>query len=63
MITAISMDSFIPSSANLATNETVTTINFDDQLISKSIVALNPNKAHGHDRLSTISISKPLSVI
>ena len=44
--------SSIPSSVNLATNEAVTTVNFDDQLISKLIVALNPNKAHGHDGLS-----------
>ena len=47
--TAISTDSSIPSSVNLTTNETATKINFDDQLISKLIVALNPNKAHGHD--------------
>ena len=45
--TAISTDSSIPSFVNLAINETVTTINFDEQLISKLIVALNPNKAHG----------------
>ena len=50
--TAISTDSSIPSSVNLATNEAVTTVNFDEQLISKLIVALNPNKAHGHDGLS-----------
>ena len=31
---------------------TVTTIKFDEQLASKLIVALNPNKAHGHDGLS-----------
>ena len=68
--TAISTDSSIPSSVNLATNETVTKINFDKQLISKLIVALNPNKAHGHEGLSTCmlpvgsdSISKPLSII
>ena len=42
--TAISSDSSIPSSVNLATNETVTNTNFDEQLISKLIVALNPNK-------------------
>ena len=48
----ISTDSSIPSSVNLATNEAVTTVNFDEQLISKLIVALNPNKAHGHDGLS-----------
>ena len=47
------MNSSIPSSVNYATNETVTKINFDEQLISKLIVALNPNKAHGHDGLST----------
>ena len=41
----------IPSSVNLA-NEAVTTVYFDEQLISKLIVALNPNKAHGHDWLS-----------
>ena len=50
--TAISSDSYIPSSVNLRTNETVTKINFDEQLISKLMVALNPNKAHGHDGLS-----------
>ena len=32
---AISSDSSIPSFVNLATNETVTTICFDEQLISK----------------------------
>ena len=40
------------TSFNLATNEAVTTVNFDEQLISKLIVALNPNKVHGHDELS-----------
>ena len=67
--TAISPDSSIPSSVSLATNEIVTTINFE-QLISKLIVALNPNKAHGHDGLSirmllmgSGSISKSLSII
>ena len=56
---------FQPSSVNLATNETVTKINVDEQLISKLIVALNPNKAHGHDGLSIrmLQISKPLSII
>ena len=44
--TATSTDSSIPSSVNLATNETVTKINFHEQVISKLIVALNPNKAH-----------------
>ena len=45
-------------------------INFDEQLISKLIVVLNPNKAHGYDGLSirmlqigSYSISKPLSII
>ena len=47
--TAISTDSSIPSSLNLAINETITTVNFDEQLISNLIVALSPNKAHGHD--------------
>ena len=68
--TVISTDSSIPSSVKLAANETVTKINFDEQLISKLIVALNPNKAHGHDGLSirmlqmgSDSISKPLSII
>ena len=50
--TAISTDSSIPASVNLAKNKAVTTVFFDEQLISKLIVALNPNKAHGHDRLS-----------
>ena len=50
--TAICADSSIPSSVNLATNEAVTTVNFDKQLISKLLVALNPNKSHGHDGLS-----------
>ena len=68
--TVISTDSSIPSSVNLKTNETVTKINFDEQLISKLIVALNPNKAHGHDGLSirmlqmgSDSICKFLSII
>ena len=68
--TAISTDSSTSSSVNLATNETVTKINFDEQLISKLIVALNPNKAHGHDGLSirmlqmgSDSISKPPSIV
>ena len=50
--TAISTDSSIPSSVNLTTNETVTEIDFDEQLISKLIVALNTNKAHANDGLS-----------
>ena len=50
--TAISTDSSIPSPVNFATNAAVTTVNFDEQLISKLIVALNPNKVHGHDGLS-----------
>ena len=33
--TSISTDRSIPFSVNLATNETATTINFDEQLISK----------------------------
>ena len=68
--TAISADSSIPSSVNFVTNETVTAINLDKQLISKLLVALNPNKADGHDELSIFmlqmgsdSISKPLSII
>ena len=40
------------SSVNLATNETVTKINFDEQSISNLIAALRPNKAHGYDGLS-----------
>ena len=66
----VSTDSSIPSSVILATNKTATTIIFDEQLISKLIVDLNPNKAHGHDGLSICmlqigsgSISKPLSII
>ena len=66
----ISTDSSTPCSVNLATNETATTVNFDEQLISRFIVALNPNKAHGHDGLSirmlqmgSDFISKPLSII
>ena len=46
------MDSFKHTSDNLLTKETLTTINFDEQLISKLISNLNPNKAHGHDGLS-----------
>ena len=70
MCDTISTDSSIPSSVNLATNEIVTKINFEEQLISKLIVALNPNKGHGHDELSfpmlqigSDSISKPLSLM
>ena len=68
--TTISTDSSIPSSVNLVTNETVTKINFDQELISNLIVALNTNKAHGHDGLSvrmlqmdSDSIPKPLPII
>ena len=67
--TTISTDSSIPSSVNLATNETATEIHFHEQLISKLIVALNPNKAHGRDRLSIRMLqmgslnSKLLSII
>lgn len=46
------MNSFKHPSVNPATNETLTTITFDEQLISKLISGLNPNKAHGHDGLS-----------
>ena len=67
--TVISTDSSIPFSVNIKTNESVSKINFDEQLISKLIVALNPNKAHGHDGLSirmlqmgSDSICKPLSI-
>ena len=49
---------------------TVTTINFDKQLNSKLIVALNPSKAYDHDGLSirilqmgSDFISKPLSIL
>ena len=68
--TAISIDSFILSSFNLATNESVNIINFDEQLISKLIVVLNPIKAYGYDWLSirlhqmgSDFISKSLSII
>ena len=62
--TSISTDSSIPSSVNLATNEAVTTVNFDEQLISKLIVALNPNKAHGHDGLQFVYFNNmPFSII
>ena len=47
--TAISTQGSIPYSVNLAKNETVTKINFDEQFISNLIVALNPDKGHGHD--------------
>ena len=43
--TAISTDNSITFSVNLATNETVTKTNFDEQLISKLIITLNPNNA------------------
>ena len=42
--TAISTDSSTPSSVNLATNEAVTTVNFDEQLILMLIVAINPSQ-------------------
>ena len=67
--TAISTDSFIPPSVNLATNAHVTKINFVDQLISKLIVPSNPNKGHGCDGISirmpqmgSDGISKSLSI-
>ena len=43
--TAISTDNSITFSVNLATNETVTKTDFDEQLISKLIITLNPNNA------------------
>ena len=43
--TVFSSDSSIPSSVNLATNEKVTKISFDEYLIPELIVALNHNKA------------------
>ena len=68
--TVTSTDGSIPSSVNLKTNEAVTKINFDEQLISKLIVDLNLDKAHGHDGLSirmlqmgSDSICKPFSII
>ena len=68
--TAISTDSSIPSSINLATNETVTINDVKEQLISTLIVALNPKKVHDHDGPSirmlqrgSDSISKILSLI
>ena len=51
--TTISADSSTPSSVNLAENETATKVNFDEQLISKLTVALNPNKAHGHGAINS----------
>ena len=44
--TSVSTDRSIPFYVNRASTETVTTINFDEQLISKIIVALNPDKTH-----------------
>ena len=62
--------SSIPSSVILITKEIVTTIKFHEQLISKLIVALNPNRTYGHDGLSirvcqigSDSICKFLSII
>ena len=60
---SISTDSYIPSSSvNLASNETMITINFDKQLISKLTVALNANKAHGYDGLSIRMLQTPINV-
>ena len=59
---SISTDSYIPSSVNLASNETMITINFDKQLISKLTVALNANKAHGYDGLSIRMLQTPINV-
>ena len=60
---SISTDSYIPSSSvNLASNETMITINFDKQLISKLTVTLNANKAHGYDELSIRMLQTPINV-
>lgn len=54
----------------LPSNETLTTVNFVEQLISKLNLDLNSHKAHGHDEVSAHmlqvcldSISKLLSII
>ena len=59
---SISTDSYIPSSVNLASNETMTTINFDKQLLSKLTVALNPNNAHGYAGLSIRMLQTTINV-
>ena len=48
----ISKESSIPSFVNYAANETVIKINFDEQLISKLIVTLNPYKVNCYNGLS-----------
>ena len=48
---AISTNGFIRSSFNLATNKTITTKKFDEQLISKLIVDVNPDTGDGQHEL------------
>ena len=46
IISADSLTNNTQQFPQIATNETVTTRNFNEQLISKLVVALTPNKAH-----------------
>ena len=60
----------LPNNLAKLTNESLDTVNFSTDDISKIINNLDPNKAHGHDMLSIRmiklcgnSICKPLSII
>ena len=60
----------LPNNLAELTNESLDTVNFSSDDISKIINNLDPNKAHGHDMLSIRmlklcwnSICKPLSII
>ena len=66
----IKNDSKLPSYLNYNTDNRVSTVNFSINDIAKIIQNLDPNKAHGHDKISIQmlqlccnSICKPLELI
>ena len=68
--TPIENDSSIPTETNCLCDATISAVDFEDQDILKIIRALDINKAHGHDNISTrmikicdSSIVKLLSII
>ena len=66
----IKNDSKLPSHLNFKTDYRLSTVNFSIDDIVKILQNLDPNKAHGHDKISIrmlqlcgISICKPLELI
>ena len=68
--TPVSHDSGLPNTTNFVTHVGLSSIQFKDQDILKTIHCLNYNKAHGYDDISikllkicNSSIVKPLSIV